>query len=548
MKANVLKILKDIFRRMNLVQKFSVTVISLIFIIMIVVNTLIITYQRAALKAEMYSNHLLVVRNLAKDAVEPLIFKDPLRLDEIVTTAAHAPACTYAGIVDYNGRIVAHTNRKLLGESLPADIQRYTGFVINRGKEYVRDLSDEDTKEIMIPVKAGYEVLGMVIAGFSKSDIEGIIEKNLKGLKNHVLLISGIVMLVGVWGAFGLARLLTTPMKKLKDKMELVQTGNLDAEITNDYLKNCWDMLGCNTKECPAYGKKRCWTISGTMCFGKVQGDVFEKVCYCKNCIVYKESCGDEIGELIEVFNQMVKRLKDSIRELEETNKEKTHLEKLSALGEMSMTVAHEIKNPLNAIRGAVSYLKDNFKGEVLKEFLSIIEEETRRLNEIVTSFLRFSKPSPLHLQLSDMNGIVREAVELIRQEATENNVEVVMSLDERIPPFKFDGQQFKQALLNIIVNSLDATKAGDTIKISTEIFDSKVAIMVKDTGIGISEEIMPDIFKPFFSTKTRGSGLGLACVERIVKDHKGEISVKSEVGRGTEFRITLPIWNDLNP
>jgi sensor histidine kinase YesM len=540
-KANVFK---GILRRLSLVQKFSAAIIFLIFIIMIIVNALIITHQKSVLKTEMNNHHLLVVRNLAKDAVEPLIFKDPLRLDEMVRTAANAPGCIYTGIVEYNGRIVGHTSRNLLGQPLAGDMHKYTDLVINSGKEYVRDIAGEDTKEIIIPVKAGYEVVGVVIAGFSKGSIEGVIESNLKRLKNHVFLISVLVLLVGVLVAFGLARLLTTPMKKLKDKMELVQTGNLDVEVPNDNLKNCCDLLGCDIKECPAYGKSRCWTIPGTRCFGEVQDNTFEKLCDCKNCIVYKESCGDEIGELIEVFNQMIKRLKESVRELEETNKEKTRLEKLSALGEMSMTVAHEIKNPLNAIRGAVSYLQDNFKGEVLKEFLSIIEEETRRLNEIVTSFLRFSKPSPLHLQFSDMNRIVRETVKLIRQEATENNVEVIMSLDERVTPFKFDAQQFKQALLNIIVNSLDATKAGDTIKISTEVFDSKVSITVKDTGMGISNEIVSEIFKPFFTTKTRGVGLGLACVERIVKDHKGEIFVSSEVGKGTEFKIILPVLN----
>lgn len=540
MKTNI----KGILRKLSLVQKFSVAVIFLIFIIMVVVNTLIITHQRNALRTEMNNNHLVVVRNLAKDAVEPLILKDPLRLDEMVRIAAQSPGCMYVSIVDRNERIVANTNRKLLGQTLPADIRKYTDLVINRGEEYIRDISEDGIKEILIPVKAGYEVVGMVFAGFSKESTEGVIEHNLKVLKNHILLISGIVMVIGIWGSFGLARLLTTPIKKLREKMELVQAGNLDVEVPNDYLLNCWEVLDCEAKECPAYGKKRCWTISGTMCYGGLQGDVFEKICECKNCIVYKESCGDEIGELIEVFNQMIKKLKDNIKELEEAGKEKTRLEKLSALGEMSMTVAHEIKNPLNAIRGAVSYLQNNFKGEVLKEFLSIIEEETKRLNEIVTSFLRFSKPAPLHLVVSDMNKVIRETVELVRQEATENNVEVIMSLDERIPPFKFDPQQLKQALLNVIVNSLDATKAGDTIKISTEIFDSKVLVVIKDTGMGIKEEIVSEIFKPFFSTKTRGSGLGLACVERIVKDHKGSISVKSEIGKGTEFIITLPVWN----
>lgn len=536
--------IRNIFRKLSLVQKFSVAVIFLIFIIMLIINSLVITRQRTALKTEMDRNQFVFVRNLAKDAVEPLIFMDPLRLDELVRTTAQTPGCSYVAISDNNRRIVAHTDRRLLGSQLSEGIRQYSYFVIDRGGEYIHDIDGSDNKEIMMPVKAGKESLGMVIAGFSKENMDPVIENNLKEIKNHIFLISGIVMLAGVLGAFGLARILTTPMKRLKDRMELVQRGDLNVEVQNDFLVKCWEVLGCSQKDCPAYGKERCWTISGTMCYGKLQGDVFEKLCDCKNCIVYKESCGDEVGELIEVFNQMIKRLKESIRELEETNKEKTRLEKLSALGEMSMTVAHEIKNPLNAIRGAVSYLKDNFKGDVLKEFLFIIEEETRRLNDIVTSFLRFSRPSPIYLQLSDMNRIVNETVELIRQEATENNVEVIMSLDERIAPFKFDAQQFKQALLNIIVNSLDATKAGDTIKISTEGFDSRVSIIIKDTGTGISKEIASEMFKPFFTTKTRGAGLGLACVERIVKDHKGEIAVKSEIGKGTEFIITLPVRN----
>ncbi|MBI5212661.1 MAG: HAMP domain-containing protein [Nitrospirae bacterium] len=533
--------IKKVFRKLSLVQKFSVAVIALIFIIMIIINAFISTYQRRALGTEMDNNHLVVVRNLAKDAVEPLIFKDPLRLDEMVRLTAHAPGCAYAGIVDRNERIVAHTDRKLLGQALRAWMRDYTDFAV---KEYIRYNAADDIKEIIVPVKAGYEVVGTVVVGFSKDSVERVIEDNLMGLKHNVLLISGIMMFIGVWGAFGLARLLTTPMKKLKDKMELVQEGNLDVEVPNDHISSCRDMLGCRAKECPAYGKKRCWTISGTMCYGGIQGDVFEKIGGCKNCIVYKESCGDEIGELIEVFNQMIKKLRDSMRELEETGKENARLEKLSALGEMSMTVAHEIKNPLNAIRGAASYLQANFKGEVLKEFLYIIEEETVRLNEIVTSVLRFSRPSPLNLQVSDMNRVVSETVELIRQEATENNVEVIMSLDERIPPFKFDAQQLKQALLNIIVNSLDVTKAGDTVKITTGSFDSRALVVVKDTGAGIRGDVISEIFKPFFTTKTRGSGLGLACVERIVKDHKGEISVKSEIDRGTEFIITMPVLN----
>lgn len=532
--------IRTVFNKMSLARKFSSAVILLIFAIMIIVNALIITYQRSSLRAEMENNHRVLAQKLAKDVVEPLIFMDPLRLDELVRTTAQTPSCSYAGIADKDKRIVAHTNRKLLGSTLPEEGPRQTVSIAAAGEEYSPGVSGNSMREIKVPVKAGYEVVGTVFVGFSRDAVDSAIENNLQGLKKYILLISFLVMLAGIWGSIVLARLLTTPMKKLKDKMELLQAGNLDVEVTNESLVDCWEVLGCDAEGCPAYGKKRCWTFSGTRCFGKVQGNEYDKIVECRNCVVYRESCGDEIGELIEVFNHMTKKLRDNINDLEEINKEKTRLEKFSALGEMSMTLAHEIKNPLNAIRGAVSYLTDNFEGEVLREFLSVIEEETVRLNEIVTSFLRFSRPAPLKLAVSDMNSAVRKTVELVRQEATENNVEVVMELDERITPFKFDEQQLRQALLNILVNAIDATKEGDTIKIATKAFDSRVCIMIEDTGAGMSKDMVAEIFKPFFTTKTRGSGLGLACVERIVKDHRGDISVRSEIGGGTEFVITL--------
>lgn len=534
--------LRNLIRRFSLVQKFSISVCLLILFIMAIINLYIIAHQRGVLKAELERGHIIVGKNLSKEAVEPLLIKDPLRLDEIVRRISDIPGFLYSGIYDIDRKIVAHTDRRLLGQTISPDIQDYADFVLSSGKDYIRDISDKGIKEIYIPIMTGRDVIAVFIAGFSKENIDIFVENSLEGLKSNILLMSGIVMIIGILGSFFLARKLTTPMKNLKKKMELVQQGNLDAEIPNKYLVKCVDIFNCTKKECPSYGKVRCWTIHNTICVDTVQKTSQEKIYQCRNCEVYKISCGDEIGELIEGFNHMINSLKEGMRKLEETNKEKMRLERLSVLGEMSMTVAHEIKNPLNSIRGAVSYLKENVRGEVLNEFLSIIEDETKRLNEIVSSFLRFSRPIPINLQLADINKLVKDTIDLVRHEATENNIEILVSLDEAIPNFKFDPQQLKQAILNLIVNALDATKEGDTIKITTNRVDLEIKITISDTGVGISREIISNIFKPFFTTKIRGTGLGLPCVERIIHDHKGNIIVKSDEGVGTEFIITLPL------
>lgn len=544
MKIGIAAYFKNRFRKMSLVGQFSAAVVFLIFMVMVMVNALIITHQKGALRSEINSNHLVIANKLAKDVIAPLIFMDPLNLDELVKSTAQTPACSYACVIDKNKRIVAHTDRKFLGQVPAAEELTQFAGVMSVGGEQLHDVNGSDITEIIVPVKAGYDVVGAVAVGFSRDEIDAVIGDNLSGLEKYIFLISFVVMAGGIWGAYGLARWLATPMKKLKDSMELVHAGNLDVELPNGNLLDCSQVLGCKTTECPAYGRQRCWDIPGTRRCGYVQADIDEKMNDCKKCRVYMEACGGEIGELVEGFNQMVRKLRVSIKQLEESNKEKARLEKFSALGEMAMTVAHEIKNPLNAILGAASYLQDNFEGEVLREFLSIIEEETKRLNEIVTSILRYSRPVPLKPQVSDINKTVCDTIELIRQEARENNIEVVATTDERIPMFKFDAQQMKQAFLNILVNSLDATKAGDVIKITTSTLNSNVIVKIHDTGMGMSKEAICEIFKPFYTTKTRGSGLGLACVERIVKDHKGSITVRSETGGGAEFAITLPLWS----
>lgn len=530
--------------RLSLGFKFSVAVALLIMLTMIGVATLIINYQKESLRQNTSESNLAMTRNLSHDAEGPLLIFDPLRLNELVTTARDATSCAYALIADREGTVVAHTRRAFLGTGLSEQSSSELITTLTAGTESVREYlwERELIKEFAVPIRIGSETIGIAAVGYSVRATDAAIEARLARLKRSIYLITGIMLLAGIVGAIGVSRLLTKPLTRLKETMLDVQTGNLGVEVENPGIVRCWVRLGCDRKDCPSYGKTRCWAIAGTFCHDRVQGAFAQKIGDCRKCVVYQESCGDEIHELIEVFNQMVKDLRHNLRELEKANVEKARLERLSALGEMAATVAHETKNPLNAIRLAASYLKDNFQGDILTEFLSIIEQEVLRLNDITSGFLGFSKPAPLKVKPRDINAIVKSAVELIRQEATERNIEVVVLTDEHIPPVPCDFSQLKQALLNILINAMDASGAGGAITVTTEPAGGRMKIAVRDTGKGIRPEDVANIFKPFYTTKTRGSGLGLAIVERIVKEHEGDISVESAAGNGAKFTITLPV------
>ncbi len=530
--------------RLSLGLKFSLAVTVLIVLTLTGVAGLVISNQRDALRESIAQSNLTMTRNLAHDAEASMLVFDPLRLDELVTTVLDATSCVYAMITDRSGLIVAHTTRSLIGSRSDRAAAGPSGRGRSPGGEVVRErvINGEQVKEFTVPITIGSEYLGAATVAYAARTTDAAIERDLARLRRSIVLITGIVLLFGIIGAFVVSSFMTRPITRLKQKMQDVQGGNLNAEVENPRIVRCWERLACDKTDCPAYGSTRCWAVAGTFCHGTVQGQFAQKIGDCRKCVVYRESCGDEIGELVEVFNQMVKDLRHNLTELEKVNTEKSRMERLSALGEMASTVAHETKNPLNSIRLATSYLKKNFQGEILTEFLGIIEEEVARLNELTSGFLGYSRPAPLRLKPCDINAVVRATADLVRQEATDRNIELVVLMDDHVPPVGCDISQMKQALLNLLVNAMDVTPEGRSISVTTESVNGRVLIAVQDTGAGIPAPELEKIFKPFYTTKTRGAGLGLAIVERIVKEHGGEIRVASEQGRGTTFSMYLPV------
>lgn len=242
----------------------------------------------------------------------------------------------------------------------------------------------------------------------------------------------------------------------------------------------------------------------------------------------------DEIGELSRAFNKMVARLNVAIEEQERYCR-------LAATGELAATLAHELKNPLNAIGGAASYIGRNYKGQIIEEFTTIISEEVSRINKLATNLLCFAKPLNYESEPNDINKIAQETVSLLNNEAVEQGIRLQLRSAADRTIVNCDYNQVKQVLINLIINAFDAIEGPGEVTVSIAGAHDQVTVTVKDTGSGIRPAGIKNIFNPFFTTKTRGTGLGLAISKKIAREHGGDLIVESVYGKGSEFTLSLP-------
>ena len=252
-----------------------------------------------------------------------------------------------------------------------------------------------------------------------------------------------------------------------------------------------------------------------------------------------KVNTRDEISTLANTFNFMVKKLKEFQEQL-------ILREKLAAIGQMASVVGHEIRNPLGVISNAIYYIKTKLEmssgrqpDPKIQKHIGIVEKEIVASNKIVNDLLGFSRTRPPMAQPLDLNKIVEDSLSVT---TIPELVKVEIDLSLEIPPALVNPDEIRQVFVNLINNAWQAMPEGGTLKIRTYIEEEMAQVEVTDTGCGISPENMKKLFTPFFSTKTKGTGLGLAAVQRIVERHKGKIKVRSQVGQGTTFIISLPL------
>ena len=313
---------------------------------------------------------------------------------------------------------------------------------------------------------------------------------SLKDPDRHAVLIvagAGAVAICAV-SMFALAYLVQRPMVELQEKMELVSKGDLNVEVS--------------------FSQRN-----------------------------------DEIGDLGRNFNHMMQQLRDSREEIESLHRtQMSRAEHLATLGELATGLAHEIRNPLAGIAGVIEIVgRDLPATSPARAVVKDVRLEITRISRTLTDLLETARPRRPEVRRSNLNTTVEHAVMLARQQVLSRPIKIDLQKASDLPEVEHDSDQVHQVLLNLLLNAVQAMEGAGTVRVEIGSREGYASVAVSDTGRGISSQNLPNIFRPFYTTKGAGTGLGLSLARRIVEDHHGRIEVTSAVGKGSRFTVLLP-------
>jgi two-component system NtrC family sensor kinase len=323
-----------------------------------------------------------------------------------------------------------------------------------------------------------------------------------------------VAVLASLFSAAFIFRVVRRPIKQLIIGTELVAAGDLSTEITIDRRNEIGQLAGA----------------FNTMTRDLARAQI----------------------ELQEWSNGLETKLQEKTAELSQTQRQVAHMDKMASLGKLAASVAHELNNPLAGILNYAKLVDRTLREsdtsipdrEHLERYLSLIQKEASRSGNIVRNLLIFARPVGAEFANHSINAIVESAVMLLKHHLAISEIRLETQPLDGDDQLRCDADQLQQALVALLVNAVEAMPNGGTLRVSAERADGSVMLSIVDTGIGIPKEVMPHILEPFFSSKEQEGavGLGLSVAYGIVQHHQGHIEVDSEVGRGTTFRIILPL------
>jgi signal transduction histidine kinase len=253
---------------------------------------------------------------------------------------------------------------------------------------------------------------------------------------------------------------------------------------------------------------------------------------------------GDEIGELAANFNQMTAEILEDRKQIEETSRKLIEAEKLATIGRLATAMAHEIRNPLTAIKLNIQKVgKSPALAPIERDQLEIADSGIRQVERIVKDVLSYARAPRLTKDWFSLETLLDAALRFAEEQLDEKHVKVTREYND-LPTIQVDGDRLRQVFLNIILNSAEALPTGGTLSIRTRLEEEqgeKTAVMeIEDNGCGIEEKHLASVFEPFFTTKSMGTGLGLTNARKVIELHKGRVDIESLPSRGTKVRICL--------
>ena len=269
------------------------------------------------------------------------------------------------------------------------------------------------------------------------------------------------------------------------------------------------------------------------------------------NASLYRNRTGQVVGAYayarditdLKRFEAEVRRERDKVKEgmqkLKETQDKLIRSERFAAIGEAAAYLSHEIKNPLMVIGGFASQVEKSLgEDHANRRRLKIIQDEIRRLEQMLTECRDFTRPSEPQKKLQDINSVIEKTLALLENDLRDRGINYEKNLSSKLPPILFDPRQIEQVLINLLKNAMESMPDGGRLVISSWLENGHVKVSIVDSGIGVPPEMIEKIFNPFYTTKKKGTGLGLTVCRKIMEDHEGNISIHSEKGKGTMVTI----------
>lgn len=256
----------------------------------------------------------------------------------------------------------------------------------------------------------------------------------------------------------------------------------------------------------------------------------------------------EQVADELRASYEKLRRQSETLAEVEEQLR---HADRLAVLGELAASLAHEVRNPLGSIRGAVEILQDDYpKENPNHEFLQILIKEVDRLNRVIENYLSLARTRTSRLEEFGLRDAVLSVVNMLAAKARKEKVEIQCHFPDRPVQIRADENKFRQVLLNLLLNAMAAIEGSGRVTIDARVNGAgeahrKLQIIITDTGKGIPGDVMEQIFKPFYTTKQDGTGLGLPITKRIADEYRWELRLQSEVGKGTQAILCIPIRED---